>query len=172
MFISQKEAAYAINPTKQRQSGKEASKDFLEHQRRKVSNSGPLVHGTAKVSHSGLLIQGATWAKVGKGYNDPPAVSGRSNLATLSGFVASRTVLPEDHREKSGPSYVGVGKQVGGSQRSYKDLVSTGKQDCRQNIQKTAEPSLVSFLTFLFSLKVLKSQAASFSTLISKFSIY
>lgn len=142
MFISQKEAAYAINPTKQRQSGKEASKDFLEHQRRKVSNSGPLVHGTAKVSHSGPLIQGATWAKVGKGYNDPPAVSGRSNLATLSGFVASRTVLPEDHREKSGPSYVGVGKQVGGSQRSYKDLVSTGKQDCRQNIQKTAEPSL------------------------------
>lgn len=88
------------------------------------------------------MIQGATWAKVGKGYNDPPAVSGRSNLATLSGFVASRTVLPEDHREKSGPSYVGVGKQVGGSQRSYKDLVSTGKQDCRQNIQKTAEPSL------------------------------
>lgn len=172
MFISQKEAAYAINPTKQRQSGKEASKDFLEHQRRKVSNSGPLVHGTAKVSHSGPLIQGATWAKVGKGYDDPPAVSVRSNLATLSGFVASRTVLPEDHREKSGPSYVGVGKQVGGSQRSYKDLVSTGKQDCRQNIQKTAEPSLVSFLTFLFSLKVLKSQATSFSTLISKFSIY
>lgn len=64
-------------------------------------------------------------------------------------------MLPEDRLEKFGPSYLEIGKQVGGSQRSCNDLVSTGKQDCGHNIQKTAEPSLVSLLTissfFLFS---------------------
>ncbi|KAJ4729802.1 Protein kinase-like protein [Melia azedarach] len=139
MIISHKEVTSSVNPHKQPQAVKEASKDLLEHQRKKVSYSGPLVHGTTKVSHSGPLVHGTTWAKAGKGHDDPPVVSTRSNLSTLSGFVASRTVAPKDRLEKFGPSQLGTVKQVGGSQRSYNDLVSAGKQDYRHNNQRTAE---------------------------------
>lgn len=175
MIISHKEVTSSVNPHKQPQAVKEASKDLLEHQRKKVSYSGPLVHGTTKVSHSGPLVHGTTWAKAGKGHDDPPVVSTRSNLSTLSGFVASRTVAPKDRLEKFGPSQLGTVKQVGGSQRSYNDLVSAGKQDYRHNNQRTAEspqgfgkatikePNLVSYLTFFFAFKVLNSKQHPFS---------
>lgn len=155
MFISHyKEASSSINPHQQTQAVKDGNKDYLDHQRRKVSHSGPLVHGAAKVSHSGPLVPGTTWARAGKGHDDPAMVSTRSNLSTLSGFVASRTVLAEDHREKFGPSQLGAVKQVGVSQGS--------KQDHRHNFQKIAdspqgvgkatvkEPGLVSILSFYF----------------------
>ncbi|KAK1567985.1 hypothetical protein Q3G72_019000 [Acer saccharum] len=119
-----KESTFVIDPPRQSQA---ASRDFLEHQRKKVSHSGPLVHGPA-------------WVKVGKGHDDPPRGSTRANLSTLSGFVASRTVLPDDRREKSGPSQPGAAKHVGRFQEgSYSELVSAGKQDGRRNIHKNAD---------------------------------
>lgn len=121
-----KEPIFAINPSRQSQVMKEVSRDSLDHQRKKVSHSGPLVHQP-------------TWAKAGKRHNEPPTVSTRSNLSTLSGFVASRTVLPDDCREKSGPSQQVAEKTVVRPQISYNDFVSVGKQDDRRSSHRTAD---------------------------------
>nr|QYW07107.1 cyclin-dependent kinase like 8 [Dimocarpus longan] len=126
LFIPYKDSALVIDPPRQSQAVKEVSRDFLEHQRKKVSHSGPLVHQP-------------TWAKLGKGHDHHSVVSTRANLSTLSGLVASRTVLPDDCREKSGPSQPGAAKPVGRSQASYSEFPSAGKQDGRCSIHKTAD---------------------------------
>ncbi|KAL5864870.1 hypothetical protein ACOSQ3_002384 [Xanthoceras sorbifolium] len=126
MFVPHKESTFVIDPPRQSQAVKEVNRDFLEHQRKKVSHSGP-------------LVQGPTWGKVGKRHDDPPMVSTRANLSTLSGFVASRTVLPDDRREKSGPLQPGTAKHVGRSQASYSEFASAGKQEGRRNIHETAD---------------------------------
>lgn len=122
-FMSHKEVALAAN--KQTRGLKEPSNDLFGHQRKKVSHSGPLVHGAA-------------WEKVGKRPDHPPTISTRSNLSTLSGFVASRTGSTEDFQGKSGPSRPGAVRPVGRSQSSFREL-STGKQEYRQNNHKVAE---------------------------------
>ncbi|XP_044502349.1 probable serine/threonine-protein kinase At1g54610 isoform X2 [Mangifera indica] len=122
-FMSHKEVALAAN--KQARGLKEPSNDLFGHQWKKVSHSGPLVHGAA-------------WEKVGKRPDHPPTISTRSNLSTLSGFVASRTGSTEDFQGKSGPSRPGAVRPVGRSQSSFREL-STGKQEYRQNNHKGAE---------------------------------
>ena len=155
MFNSRKADAFSgllIDPPKQTPTEKEESRDLLEYSRKKISHSGPLVHGTV-------------FGKSGKEHDDLTMVSSRANLSKLSGLVATRTLAYEDHRDKPGPLTLEAVNQAGRSHRSFNELESSGKQDVRHHMPKTAESpqtgggracieesSLVSFLILFFIL--------------------
>ncbi|KAE8686868.1 putative serine/threonine-protein kinase [Hibiscus syriacus] len=119
-------SGFLIDPPKQTSAAKENSRDFSEYNRKKVSHSGPLVYGAA-------------FGKSGKEPDDLTRLSSRANLSKLSGLVATRTLAPEDHRDKSGPLTLEAANQVGRSRRSFNELEHAEKQDIRRHIPKTAE---------------------------------
>lgn len=78
-------------------------------------------HNPRRASHSGPLVPGVGWTKTGnsgKKYDDISIRSTRADLSTLSGLVASRTLLSEEYRDKRGPSQPEPTKQVAGSSES------------------------------------------------------
>ncbi|KDP24118.1 hypothetical protein JCGZ_25775 [Jatropha curcas] len=130
MFNSRKEqnvSGFLVDTSKQTQGAKEGRRDFLEHQRKKVSYSGPLVHGTG-------------WTKDGaKDLDNPHGVSTRTNLSTISGLVATRTSLPDDRQGKPSTSQPEIAKQVSGYQESLNRLEATTKQCQKHYVRKPAD---------------------------------
>ncbi|KAF9670757.1 hypothetical protein SADUNF_Sadunf13G0102000 [Salix dunnii] len=102
---------------------REGRGDFMERSRQKVSHSGP-------------LVQGNGWTRTGKNFDNHNMVSGRHNLSTISGLVATRTILPGDHQEKPGVPQPEVAKQVGRLQGSINGLESSRRVDQNGQIQK------------------------------------
>ncbi|KAE8696623.1 putative serine/threonine-protein kinase [Hibiscus syriacus] len=119
-------SGFLIDPPKQTSAAKENGRDFSEYNRKKVSHSGPLVYGAA-------------FGKSGKEPDDLTRLSSRANLSMLSGLVATRTLAPEDRKDKSGPLTLEAVNQVGRSRRSFNELEDAGKHDVRHHIPKTAE---------------------------------
>jgi len=143
-------SGFMIDPSEQRQAVREGRGDFMEHQRKKVSHSGP-------------LVQGNGWTRTGKNFDNHNMVSGRHNLSTVSGLVATRTILPGDHQKKPGVPQPEVVNQVGRLQGSLNGLESSRKVDQNCQIKKMGdspqagagkssnkEPSLVSSRDFFF----------------------
>lgn len=119
-------SGFMIDPSERRQAVREGRGDFMEHQRRKVSHSGP-------------LAQGNGWTRTGKNFDNHNMVSGRHNLSTISGLVATRTILPGDHQEKPGVPQPEVVNQVGRLQRSLNGLESSRKVDQNCQIKKMGD---------------------------------
>ncbi|GMI74829.1 hypothetical protein like AT1G53050 [Hibiscus trionum] len=111
-------------PLKQTPAAKEGSRDFPEHNRRKLSHSGPLANGTV-FRKSGME-------------HDLPMVSSKANLSKLSGLVAARTSASEDHRQKHGALTL----EAGMPRRSFSEFESAIKQDVRHHMPKTVESQL------------------------------
>ncbi|CAK7322461.1 unnamed protein product [Dovyalis caffra] len=128
-FNSHKEqtvSGFMIDPSKQSQAVRERRGDFMEHQHKKVSHSGP-------------LVQGNGWTRTGKDFDNHNMVSGRHNLSTISGLVATRTILPGDRQEKPDVPHPEVVKQVGRLQGSLNGLGSSRKQGQNCQIQKMGD---------------------------------
>lgn len=119
MFNSKEEAAsgFRIEPPRPSQPSKETSKDVLEQ------------HPPMRESFSGPLIPGPGWTKAGKKYDDISIISSRADLSTLSGLVASRTLLSEDHRDKLAPSQLKAINQVGRLSESSQEFGHSRKHD-------------------------------------------
>ncbi|KAL4361446.1 hypothetical protein GQ457_04G005700 [Hibiscus cannabinus] len=115
-------------PVKQIPAAKERHRDFPEHNRKKISHSGPLEHGTM-------------FKKPGKEH-DLPMVSSKANLSKLSGLVAARTSASEDHRQKPGALTVEAVNQAVMPRRSFSEFESAMKQDVRRHVPKTVESHL------------------------------
>lgn len=151
-------SGFMIGPSERGQALREGRGDFMERQRKKVSHSGP-------------LVQGNGWTRTGKNFDNHNMVSGRHNLSTISGLVATRTILPGDDQEKPGVPQPEVVKQVGRLQGSINGLESSRRVDQNCQIQKmryspqagagksgNKEPSLVSSREFSFSDSNVSSQ--------------
>lgn len=119
-------SGFMIDPSEQRQAVREGRGDFMEHQRKKVSHSGP-------------LVQGNGWTRTGKNFDNHNMVSGRHNLSTVSGLVATRTILPGDHQKKPGVPQPEVVNQVGRLQGSLNGLESSRKVDQNCQIKKMGD---------------------------------
>ncbi|KAF7141514.1 hypothetical protein RHSIM_Rhsim06G0141500 [Rhododendron simsii] len=122
---------FHIGPQRQTQpakDAKEADKDLADQNPRRAPNSGPLVSGSG-------------WKKAGKKYDDIVFRSSRANLSTLSGLVASRTLLSEECRDKLFPSQVESENQLGMSSVSYEVSGPMRKNDRifvgSQRVEKT-----------------------------------
>uniref|UniRef100_A0A5B6YXM7 Protein kinase domain-containing protein n=2 Tax=Davidia involucrata TaxID=16924 RepID=A0A5B6YXM7_DAVIN len=128
----QEEAAsgFPIDPPRQSQAVKEVGKELLDHIPKRATHSGPLVPGVG-------------WTKAGKKYDDISIVSTRADLSTLSGLVASRTVLSEEGRDKLVPSQPEATNQVGRLSESYEELGPTRKQDRKHHIHSNAGSHLM-----------------------------
>ncbi|KAK9285135.1 hypothetical protein L1049_024320 [Liquidambar formosana] len=120
----QDEAAsgFPLDPPRYTQALNGVSKDFLEQRNR--------------VSHSGPLVQGAAWAKSRKKPDDPSMAAARADLSTLSGLVATRTLLSDDRREKPGPSQPEATNQVGRRSGPLNDWESSRRQDRKHHTQR------------------------------------
>ncbi|XP_039040110.1 probable serine/threonine-protein kinase At1g54610 isoform X2 [Hibiscus syriacus] len=116
-------------PLKQTPAAKEESRDFPEHNKKKISHSGPLVNGTVL-------------RKSGKEHDDLPMFSSKANLSKLSGLVAARTSASENHKQKPGASTLEAVNQAGKARRSFSGLESARKQEIRHHPPKTAESPL------------------------------
>ncbi|MBA0711782.1 hypothetical protein Golax_010929 [Gossypium laxum] len=112
-------------PPKQTPAAKEESRDFLEHNRKKISYSGPLVGGSV-------------FRKSGKEHDDLPMVSSKANLSKLSGLVATRTLASDDHRQKPGPLTLQAVNHGAKPRRSFNDFESARRHDVKQHMPKTA----------------------------------
>ncbi|KAM7280300.1 hypothetical protein ACFE04_007434 [Oxalis oulophora] len=79
-------------------------------------------HNPKRASHSGPLAHRAAWAKAGKNTDDAPKISTGVDLSSMSGLVAARrSLLSEDHRERSGHSQPDVQKLISRFPGSFKD---------------------------------------------------
>lgn len=140
-------SGFLIDLPRQTQAPKEMSKDQMEHPPNRASYSGPLVPGVG-------------WTKAGKKYDDISMVSTRTNLSSISGLVASRTLLTEESRDKFAPSHTEATDRVGRFSGSFDELGSSRKQDRKHQTQgiagsrqmdnlraSTKESVVVSFIT-------------------------
>lgn len=122
-----------------------------------------------RVSYSGPLVPGVGWTKAAKKYDDVSVVSTRTNLSSLSGLVASRTLTSEDARDKYFRSNQIAADQAGRVSESFDKLGSSRNQDMKLQTQgitsshqienlrgSTKESSLVSFMTKLSNFVVMK----------------
>ncbi|KAJ6433467.1 hypothetical protein OIU84_017204 [Salix udensis] len=116
-------SGFMIGPSERGQALREGRGDFMERSRKKVSHSGP-------------LVQGNGWTRTGKNFDNHNMASGRHNLSTISGLVATRTILPGDDQEKPGVPQPEVVKQVGRLQGSINGLESSRRVDQNCQIQK------------------------------------
>ncbi|XP_050205821.1 probable serine/threonine-protein kinase At1g54610 [Mercurialis annua] len=120
-------SGFLVDPSKQNQAPREGRRELPEHQRRKVSHSGPLVQGTG-------------WTKSGKDHDNPHLVSSRPNLSAISSLVAARTSLPDDrHGRPCNTSQTEVNRQVGEIQGSADGPASTTKQGQNHEARKRAD---------------------------------
>lgn len=123
-----------------------------------------------RVSYSGPLVPGVGWSKAAKKYDDISVVSTRTNLSSLSGLVASRTLTSEDARDKYFPSNQIVADQAGRVSESFDKLGSSRNQDMKlqnqgitsshqiENLRgSTKESILVSFMTKLSNFVVMNN---------------
>lgn len=144
---------FPIGPQRQTQAAKEAKeadKDLADQNPRRAPNSGPLVSGSG-------------WKKAEKKYDDIVFRSSRANLSTISGLVASRTLLSEECRDKLFPSQLESENQLGMSSVSYEvsgpmrknDRIFVGSQRLEKTRASVKEAVLVSLLTKSFYINVM-----------------
>ncbi|KAK2639024.1 hypothetical protein Ddye_026819 [Dipteronia dyeriana] len=97
-------------------------------------------HHPKRASHSGPLAHRAAWGKPGKNPDDAPKISTGGDLSTMSGLVAARrSLLSEDHRERSGPSQSEVPKLIARFPGSFKEASeSMIQQDQKHHSQGVA----------------------------------
>ncbi|CAN1123714.1 Probable serine/threonine-protein kinase At1g54610 [Linum perenne] len=105
MSHSSKDKNYSgllVHPSKQIQAANEGRRNYMDnHQRQKVTHSGPLVNGSG-------------WTKSGRDHDNLHGASARNNnLSTASGMVAARISLPEDRQGKPSTSQLDSLKQGG-----------------------------------------------------------
>ena len=117
-------SGFPIDPPRPSQVVEAASMDSHEQVHKRASHSGPLVHRAA-------------WSKAGKNMDEAPKISNGADLSTVSSLVAARrSVLSEDHREKSGPSQQDVPKLITRFAGSFKESSETlMKQDQKIHTQ-------------------------------------
>lgn len=140
-------SGFQIDPHRPSQGFKETSKSMLGQPPQRVSYSGPLGPSVG-------------WTASGKKYEDMSCVSTRSDLSTLSGLVASRTLPSEDSRERPGYSQKDKANQMKKSSELHEE--PPRRQDQRRWMQNlsssrnletgrtnTRGQGLVSFLTQL-----------------------
>ena len=141
-------SGFPIDPPRQSQALKEVRREQMEQPPNRASYSGPLVPGVG-------------WTKAARKYDEVSVVSTRTNLSTLSGLVASRTLTSEDARDKYFPSHQ-VADQAGRVSESFDKLGSSRNQDMKVQTQgitsthqmenlrgSTKESVMVSFMTKL-----------------------
>lgn len=129
MFNSHRQqtvSGFLFDPSEQNEAAKECRRGFRENQRKKVSHSGPLVQGTG-------------WTKFGKDLDNPHVVSTRTNLSTVSGFLAPKTSFPDDQQGRPGTSRSAVVKQLGGFQGSSNGLEPTIKKSKKCRVRRPAD---------------------------------
>lgn len=142
-------SGFPIDPPRPSQALKEVRKEQMQQPPNRVSYSGPLVPGVG-------------WTKAAKKYDDVSVVSTRTNLSSLSGLVASRTLTSEDARDKYSLSHLVAADQAGRVSESLDKLESSRIQDMKLQTQgitssrqmensrgSTKESILVSFMTKL-----------------------
>ena len=126
----------------------------------------PQGHQHKRASHSGPLSHRAAWAKAGRNPDDAPKIYTGADLSTISSLEAvRRSLLSEDHRERSGLSQPEVPKLMARFPGSFKEtLESFAQQDPKHLSQGVAgslqkedgrnnskDPVLVSHFTLHFS---------------------
>lgn len=129
MFNSHRQqtvSGFLFDPSELNEAAKECRRGFRENQRKKVSHSGPLVQGTG-------------WTKFGKDLDNPHVVSTRTNLSTVSGFLAPKTSFPDDQQGRPGTSRSAVVKQLGGFQGSSNGLEPTIKKSKKCRVRRPAD---------------------------------
>lgn len=127
-----------------------------------------------RASHSGPLVPRAAWAKAGKNTEEAPKVSTGVELSAMSGLVAARrSLLSEEHREKSGTSQQEVSKLYARFPGSFKEASNSmmkqdqrnhaGEGSCQNEDGRTGnnDPVLVSNLQFSFVLNFSPLQSPS-----------
>ncbi|KAA8524384.1 hypothetical protein F0562_010825 [Nyssa sinensis] len=128
----QEEAAsgFPIDRPRQSQAVKAVGKDLPDHIPKRATHSGPLVPGVG-------------WTKAGKKYDDISIVSTRADLSTLSGLVASRTVLTEEGQDKLASSRPETTNLVSRLSESYEELEPTRKEDRKRHTHSNAGSHLM-----------------------------
>uniref|UniRef100_A0A6M2ECC1 Protein kinase domain-containing protein n=1 Tax=Populus davidiana TaxID=266767 RepID=A0A6M2ECC1_9ROSI len=104
------------------------------------SNMDPQGHQHKRASHSGPLSHRAAWAKAGRNPDDAPKIYTGADLSTISSLEAvRRSLLSEDHRERSGLSQPEVPKLMARFPGSFKEtLESFAQQDPKHLSQGVA----------------------------------
>ncbi|KAJ6724473.1 CELL DIVISION PROTEIN KINASE [Salix viminalis] len=86
------------------------------------SNMDPQGHQHKRASHSGPLSHRSAWAKAGSNPDDAPKIATGADLSTMSSLVAARrSLLSEDHKERSGLSQQEVPKLMARFPGSFKE---------------------------------------------------
>lgn len=157
-FNRQKDEAasgFPIGPPRATQASKEGRKEQIEQPPNRASYSGPLVPGVG-------------WTKAAKKNEAMPVVLPRTNLSSLSGLVASRTLTSEDSRDKFFPPHQAAADQARRVSETFDEWGSARKQDIKHQTQgttgsrqmgnllgSTKESILVSLVTKLLNLVVM-----------------
>uniref|UniRef100_A0A6N2NM79 Protein kinase domain-containing protein n=1 Tax=Salix viminalis TaxID=40686 RepID=A0A6N2NM79_SALVM len=101
-------SGFPIDPPRPSQAA-ESNMDPRGHQHKRASLSGPLSHRSA-------------WAKAGSNPDDAPKIATGADLSTMSSLVAARrSLLSEDHKERSGLSQQEVPKLMARFPGSFKE---------------------------------------------------
>lgn len=116
-------SGFQFDSSRNSQGVREGSRDFSDHNKSKVSFSGPLVNG-------------AGGGKFGK---EADITLERANLSKMSGLVASRTLASEERREMPSCLPQDEKNQAGRSQKSVNESASAAKQDLRSRTQRVAD---------------------------------
>ncbi|XP_017258379.1 probable serine/threonine-protein kinase At1g54610 isoform X2 [Daucus carota subsp. sativus] len=126
-FNRQKDEAasgFPIGPPRATQASKEGRKEQIEQPPNRASYSGPLVPGVG-------------WTKAAKKNEAMPVVLPRTNLSSLSGLVASRTLTSEDSRDKFCPPHQAAADQARRVSETFDEWGSARKQDIKHQTQGT-----------------------------------
>ncbi|KAK7313020.1 hypothetical protein VNO77_37350 [Canavalia gladiata] len=86
-----------------------------------------------RASHSGPLAHRTAWAKAGKNQDDAPKISVGGDLSTISSLVASRNMMSDDRRERSGSSQAEPSKLISRFPGSFKDVSESSIQQDQRN---------------------------------------
>lgn len=87
-----------------------------------------------RASYSGPLVPGVGWTKPSKKHEAMPVVP-RTNLSSLSGLVASRTLTTEDSRDKFFPPHQVAADQARRVSETFDEWGSSRKQDIKHQNQ-------------------------------------
>ncbi|KAJ6752062.1 hypothetical protein OIU85_002481 [Salix viminalis] len=101
------------------------------------SNMDPQGHQHKRASHSGPLSHCAAWAKAGRNPGDAPKIYTGADLSTMSSLeAAQRSLLSEDHRERSGLSQPEVPKLMARFPGSFKETSESFAQQYPKHLSQ------------------------------------
>ncbi|KAK1388883.1 putative serine/threonine-protein kinase [Heracleum sosnowskyi] len=115
-------SGFPIDPPRATHALKEVRKEQMEQPANRASYSGPLVPGVG-------------WTKAAKKHEAMPVVLPRTNLSSLSGLVASRTLTSEDSRDKFFPPHQVAADQARRVSETFDEWGSSRKQDIKHQNQ-------------------------------------